>query len=304
MNYCSCFSPGKGSRSGLILFLFLLISACNPRIVSYNYLEEEINYKIKPLRNLGKVLKESSALEHFDNRFWSLNDGGNANAVYSFTQEKRSGIKEIGIHPSVNIDWESLSQDSGYFYIADIGDNLGRRDTLRIYLVSKENLLEGEGSVTDSISVMFSEKIPGSSGKDLSSFDCEAISVIGDSIYLFTKNWSDLTTSLYVIPRKPGTYRVSISSTLDVDFLVTGAGYCADSGDLWLIGYKRFHPVFMVIPDFISQKDRKLSYMRFEYPGHIGMQVEGIVCTGNMNIFFTCEKTFYPARLYKLSRKK
>ena len=47
-------------------------------------------------------------------------------------------------------------------------------------------------------------------------FDCEAVIIIGDFLYLFSKDGIDLRTRRYKIPDKPGTYTVSPISSLTV----------------------------------------------------------------------------------------
>jgi len=293
----------KHIRNCLFCLILPFIHSCSPKITSFNYPDKEPDYRMKKVCRLGKVLKESSALEYFNERFWSVNDSGNENLLYSFEPSKKLNINKTEIYPSINIDWESLAQDENYLYIADVGDNYGRRELLKIYLIPKDSLINGNGFVSDSILVKFNEKDPDPGSLKYSHYDCEAITVIHDSIYLFTKNWIDLHSSVYIIPSQPGYYDITSSSVLKTDLLITGADYCNNSGNLWLSGYKNYRPAFILFADFNAYNSQQQSFLRFDFRKHLGLQVEGITVSPEGRIYFSCEKTCFPARLYELKQK-
>ena len=61
-------------------------------------------------------------------------------------------------------------------------------------------------------------------------YDCEAIVAFKDSIYLFTKDWNQLITKCYVIPKTPsGDFAALLKDSLNVKGLVTDAATIGDS---------------------------------------------------------------------------
>ncbi|MGC9330765.1 MAG: hypothetical protein ACP5DZ_02680, partial [Bacteroidales bacterium] len=68
-------------------------------------------------------------------------------------------------------------------------------------------------------------------------FDCEAIIAKGDSLYLFSKNWGNLKTYLYALPKVPGEYPATLKDSFNVQGLVTGAAIDTVENQITLIGY-------------------------------------------------------------------
>ncbi len=78
------------------------------------------------------------------------------------------------------------------------------RTDLHILRIEKNSLLEGN-PVIDTIWFIYENQ------KDLAAvpsnetdFDCEAMVVSEDSIYLFSKQWDSLGTGFYQLPKTPG----------------------------------------------------------------------------------------------------
>src|SRR5690606_24654166 len=120
------------------------------------------------------------------------------------------------------------AQDSSYVYIGDFGNNHhGSRTDLHILKIAKDSLTAGN-PVPEFIGFTYSDQILGESDSDKTDFDCEAMIISGDSIYLFTKQWSSKRTSLYALPKTPGRHVAQFKTTHDVDGLITGATYMED----------------------------------------------------------------------------
>lgn len=286
--------------SGVLSFL----TSCNPRISGYIPEGFPKSYHLKTLRPLGKELKESSGLCYFDKHFWSINDSGSENLIYSFGSAKKDTIQKTRITGANNHDWESLDDDSLFIYIADVGDNFGNRNALYIYRVLKTQIKNAVEISCDTIQLNLPEKSVNPLSTSWSSYDCEAISLINDSIYLFTKNWNDFTTSIYVVPSIPGNYSVPERSVARVNMLVTGADYNECSGMLFLIGYMKYKPVMLIYSSSNFGYLKEKPFTRIDFPARFGTQTEAVSAFCNGDIFISSERTIYPARLFQLIPKE
>jgi hypothetical protein len=76
-------------------------------------------------------------------------------------------------------------------------------------------------------------------------FDCEAFIVSSDSIYLFTKQWLNQQSTIYVLPKIPGTYSAQLKATIPVNGLITGANYQEEKRLITLIGYSSLLQPFL-----------------------------------------------------------
>ncbi len=281
-----------------------LLTSCNPRISGYISSDTPRVYNIKPILHLGPELKESSGLCHFDSKFWTINDGGGENLIYSFGIRKKDSSSNFRIENAVNHDWESLDDDSLFVYIADVGDNFGTRDSIFVYRILKTDITGILQIPCDIIRLSIPEKQVNPKSSSWSSHDCEAIALIDDSIYLFTKNWIDFTTSVYVIPAVPGSYSPSVRSVARVNMLVTGADFDSCSGKLYLIGYMKYKPVIIVFPSSYSGYLADKPFTRIRFPARFGTQTEAISVSCRGEVFITSERSIYPARLFKVSSKE
>jgi len=188
---------------------------------------------------LSNDLEETSGLIYYNEGLWTINDSGNDAALYKLDTTTGVIFLEVSINDAVNVDWESLAQDEEHIYIGDFGNNSGNRTDLGIYIVSKNDLPEsGYGSVSSNHITFTYPDYPGRINKrGENNFDCEAMIAIGDSLYLFSKNWEDQKTKLYRFPKDAGDYEAELLTTFNTDGLVTGADYNIESGEVTLIGY-------------------------------------------------------------------
>ena len=79
------------------------------------------------------MLSETSGLFCANDHVLSINDSGNAPAVFKVSYSGK--LKQTITLPIINNDWEAVSADSNYFYVADIGNNKGQREQVAVYKV-------------------------------------------------------------------------------------------------------------------------------------------------------------------------
>ncbi len=185
---------------------------------------------------IDKEITESSGLIFFDNGLWTLNDGGNPPFLYKIDTHSGKILRQVFISNALNNDWEALTQDEDWVYIGDFGNNFGKRRDLQILKVSKKDMVK-DTVQAEVIQFSYSNQRDFQLPMNGHNFDCEAFCAIGDSLYLFSKNWADHKTCVYALPKYPGKYMISPVDSFNSEGLITDADYDEDTRTLVLIGY-------------------------------------------------------------------
>lgn len=238
---------------------------------------------------LPSVVSESSGIIMWNNKIWTHNDDTDIN-IYGLDTNDINNYTAFPLTSCVNIDWEEISQDSAYIYMGDFGNNVsGNRTNLKILRVDKASLLLNS-PVIDSINFSYSTQTDFTpTGSNNTDFDCEAFVVSTDSIYLFSKDWVSNKSTIYALPKTPGTYYADSISTYDAQGLITGASYLEDKHQLVISGYSNLLQPFIVLlydfhnHDFFSGNKRKV-LLNLSFT-----QVEGIATEDGVNYFISNE---------------
>ncbi len=181
------------------IFLAFVVLAC-----------QQDSGSITTLYSLPKKLKEVSGIIYSQktNVLWTLEDSGNANAIYGLNAENGSLEKTITIENTQNIDWEDITKDSeGNLYIGDFGNNDNDRQDLCIYKIDKNTLDKENTTPAYKISFAYPEQKEFPPKKRALFYDVEGFFEFQNSFYLFTKNRSkgfDGTAFLYKVPNAAG----------------------------------------------------------------------------------------------------
>ncbi len=279
----------------LLLTLFAL--CCTFVAVSQNVFKETI-YKpklkrscIKPTYSveLDEHIPEGSGLVIWNGLLWTHNDSGKPTLFALDTIEGKI-VSQYDLPNVKNTDWEELSQDSTYFYLGDFGNNLGKREELQIIRIEKSSLLQNNPSI-DFIRFTWPETRTKGKNQKIN-FNCEAMIIMGDSIFLFTKERKyGRRSRVFSLPSKPGNYTAQYKSTLKTNILITGANYNENQRKLVLCGYNlKLRPFLLIFPDvngtdFFQKQAKKIrvrKYMR---------QVEGIASYDG-NRYFIINENF------------
>lgn len=240
---------------------------------------------------LDNIISETSGLILWNNSVWTHNDSGGETNIYALDTLDGNITQTVTLPGTYNYDWEEISQDDDFIYIGDFGNNVnGIRNDLKILRISKSSILINT-PVIDSINFSYSNQtILLAEAANITDFDCEAFIVSSDSIYLFTKQWTSGKTSIYVLPKTPGTYVANLKATLDVQGLITGAVYLESKKLVALCGYSKTLKPFVYLlydftnTDFFSGNKRKLV---LPLPYH---QVEGITTSNGLKFYVSNEK--------------
>ncbi len=255
---------------------------------------------------LPDELKETSGLFFWQNSFWTNNDSEDKN-IYSL-QNNGAVIKKIELQQLTNIDWEDISQDDKYIYIGDFGNNNGSRKDLKIYRINKEQLINNN-LVFETINYSYSNQTDFSiQSSQITNFDCEAMIVKQDSIFLFTKQWSSNKTAVYSLSKNAGSQTANLKFTYNIKGLVTGATYNETNNSVVLCGYSKYlQPFVCVLSNFENNNffSGKVEKVKLWLPFR---QVEAITI-GNDNYYYLTNEYFKKVistkqKLYKFDLSK
>jgi hypothetical protein len=238
---------------------------------------------------LPTQMKGTSGLIWMNNKLWTQNNFSDIN-LYAFDPAQVNSFQTLSLTGTVNIDWEEMTQDGEYLYIGDFGNNVnGNRTNLQILRIKKTTLFQASLQI-DTIKFSYITQTNFTpTGANKTNYDCEAFVVTQDSIYLFTKEWLTNKTSLYRLPKTPGTYSASLVTVLDVQGLITGAMLLESKRLLVLCGYNStLQPFVYLLYDysgarFFEGNKRKLNLnLAFH-------QVEAITTQDGLNYHITNE---------------
>lgn len=216
---------------------------------TYNTTNYTPPVKVDPINTL---LIESSGVQMAGNFLWSFNDGGGAAAIYRIDTVTNALLQTVNLSGASNVDWEDIAFDGTYFYIGDFGNNAnGARTDLKIYkfpfsdipdYTTNANATVPAGDIQIiNFSYADQSQPPVASSANNTKYDCEAMTIDGGVIHLFTKNWINLTSTHYSINTTlPGTYILNPIETLNTGFLVTAADKAPGQSTIALLGYQNF----------------------------------------------------------------
>ncbi len=279
-----------------------IVSSCSYRFYSTGC-EKPVPGNLIKYSNIDSSLAETSGLLYLDGDIWTFNDSGGEAALYCFDRGSGSVIRKTIISNATNTDWEDIAMDDSYIYVADVGNNFATRDTLIIYRIQKSGLLSGDPTLNHNgiISLSFDEVVVRNS-RGYSSHDCEALFAHGDSLYLFSKNWVDESTSVYVIPSMPGHYHVKHRYRYEARILVTGADLFPGKNQVALVGYRNYLPIVITYGYGDDPGQIECGGKARIYPLRGGRQVEGICFDPEGGIYISSERSLQKQTLFKLGR--
>lgn len=242
---------------------------------------------------LPETINETSGLLFINNKIVTHNDSGGAANLYEVDNVSGFITRTIVINNAINIDWEDIAEDETHIYIADIGNNNGNRTNLTIYKILKTDYISSNNVTAEIIRYSYSDQTNFSSQPNNNNFDSEAISIYQGNIIIFTKNWVDLRTNVYTIPKTPGNHSAIRTSTFNVNGLITGASYNKQKNSFMLTGYDTGLEPFLVYIGWNRNPGNNIfngGAIKTILTLGAGSQVEGVVHTGNQNYYISREK--------------
>ncbi|MFP2769976.1 hypothetical protein [Oceanisphaera sp. KMM 10153] len=196
--------------------------------------------ELVPVADFPARLAETSGLARWQQGFVSHNDSGNDAELFVL-----DGEGSVTAHQSIaagNRDWEDIAVRGKILYLADTGNNGGRRQDLNILPLTAEST---HFTALAPIPVRYAEQHNVQPPLYQHNFDAEALTWVEDELWLLTKRWLDQQTDIYRLPPVSGetgplvAQPLTAQQRLNTDMLVTGADYDANTQTLLLVGYSR-----------------------------------------------------------------
>ncbi|HZF99557.1 MAG TPA: hypothetical protein VEY71_01070 [Chitinophagales bacterium] len=222
---------------------------------------------LKPVRVafLDAAVHETSGLVFIDSTLWTINDSQNTPTLF---RVNANGLVEdsVLVYDASNTDWEDLSSDSLFVYIADVGNNLQVRGGFSVHAISRRDFASRDSSI-GSRSISFG-RLPDQPAVfpkvGRRNFDVEAVFVKGGHLYFISKNIKACGKSygkLYRVPASQGSGGVQLIDSFQFNEPITSADYDAASNRLVATGYLSL----FVFDDFNENNFSNSSPRRFRY---------------------------------------
>jgi hypothetical protein len=138
----------------LIHFAILSLKSSDDRVNQGNASNGDYAPPVQLAQLENRSINESSGIaasRNNSNVFWTHNDSGDEPFIYAFDRQGRD-LGTWRVAGAQAHDWEDIAIGPGpapgrsYLYIADIGDNGGRRDQITVYRVAEPSVVSRDSS--------------------------------------------------------------------------------------------------------------------------------------------------------------
>tara|TARA_B100000989_G_scaffold236138_1_gene182969 strand:+ start:248 stop:1120 length:873 start_codon:yes stop_codon:yes gene_type:complete len=237
---------------------------------------------------LPKVINETSGLEILNEVFITHNDSGGEPRLYFFNLNGEI-INSIKLDKEpfweiYNYDWEDITADEDYIFIADTGNNFGNRNNLNIIKVKTNDL-----SIDGKIDVAYYDQET-FTPRPKHKYDAEALFLIEDKIAVLSKDRRNLLTDLYLIDKESISRQLLESKiTYNVNSLVTGGDFNEELSLLALVSYNPRGTQYLILfKDFSLENLADKEFRKFKIPIK-SAQIEAIKIIDNKTFWVTSE---------------
>ena len=266
-------------------------------LVTFLFLCSSYSQKLTKDISLSKKIDETSGLEIVDGQFITHNDSGGDPKLY-YLDKKGKIVFERTLEGVKNNDWEDITKDDQFIYVANMGNNFDTRKNLSIV----KTPIDSSSSEAELIEFNYPEQVKFTTAYNQSQYDAEALISIDDYLIILTKNKLKKITEIYALPKIAGKYEAKKIGSLNTQSIITGGDYDPDTKLLALTGTLIFNEYYILKIenfDLESKKDYKIDM--YEIP--IGKtQVEAIKIIDSNTFWITSEdeKSSSSARLMKI----
>lgn len=287
----------------LISLLLLTITSCAhlPKQSS------DEHFTFEKINELPISINESSGLIVIDGHLITHNDSGNMPMLY---QLDTTGIitDYVKYRYLSNHDWEAITMSDRAIHIADIGNNRGDRKDLKIYNIIKPAIWREDIDI-DISTITYAAQTNFKRRNQRHSYDAEAIIVINEVMYLFSKDWINYNTSIYTLPLYQDT-SLNSHQVINTKGLVTDAAY-NNKNTVLLCGYNQSLQPFVAQLNFnddkftlIKKVDLPIEGAQIEAIAYYGKDQHGddiyYLTSEAVNVQLGDDEAKVPGELYKL----
>ena len=258
-------------KTYLLLTILFIISSSFSQVILEEY-------------NLPKLINETSGLEFYKDNLITHNDSGDEPILYYLSTQGKL-LNKRKIENVKNNDWEDITLDDNYLYIADIGNNYDTRDNLSIIKVPLDININTSSQIKFNYPEQKSFKY-----RKLSMFDAEGLISIDDYLLIFTKNRAKKITEIYRLPNTPGNYNAIKIGSLNTESIITAADFDKSSNLLALTSTISFNEYYLLIIDnFLIEEKDDYNIKMYKIP--VGKtQIEGIKIINSTTFWLTSEQ--------------
>jgi len=266
-------------------------------IITFLFLCTSYSQKLTKDISLSKKIDETSGLEILDGQFITHNDSGGDPKLY-YLDKKGKIVFERTLEGVKNNDWEDITKDDQFIYVANMGNNFDTRKNLSIV----KTPIDPSSSEAELIEFNYPEQVKFTTAYSQSQYDAEALITIDDYLIILTKNKLKKITEIYALPKIAGKYEAKKIGSLNTQSIITGGDYDPDTKLLALTGTLFFNEYYILkIEDFNLEVKKDYKIDMYEIP--IGKtQVEAIKIIDSNTFWITSEdeKSSSSARLMKI----
>jgi hypothetical protein len=131
---------------------------------------------------------------------WWHGDSGTPARLYA-TRLDGTPLATYDVEGVANVDWEDLALDGeGRLWISDTGNNANERRDLRLMRVAEPAPDGPGGALTPELVIGVRYPDQTEFPPEARNFDAEALAILGDRPYLFSKHRADTKTTVYRLP--------------------------------------------------------------------------------------------------------
>ncbi|SHI55937.1 hypothetical protein SAMN04488096_102362 [Mesonia phycicola] len=273
-------------------------------ILSFIFLARGFGEGLPMQTTLDSSVNESSGLLMIDGKLITHNDSDETPELFEINKKTGAVERSVYVKNVKNNDWEDIAADKDYIYIGDFGNNLGNRENLMVYKISKKEYhnTENDTVVAEKIEFNYATQTNYNTARYSSNFDAEALISYKDNLYIFTKNWDDKNTDIYKLSKEPGNYTAEKIDTIETNGLITGAEYDEKNDRVLLVGSGIPTPFLIELKNFSNGKFSNGKFLKHDLEPQLGasIQIEGITMTENNACYLSAEKSITGASaLYK-----
>jgi hypothetical protein len=268
--------------------IFLSVISCKTHTNRVSKISKQTDLEFQLIKNLDADLTETSGLEYYNNLIITHNDSGDQPTLYFLDQ--KGNLLYSKTYKNMNaVDWEDITKDDTYLYIADTGNNHGNRKDLSIYKIALKDL-DNEDALVEKLHLSYPDQKSFEKGDQDHPYDAESLVAIEKDLYLFSKDWKDQTTVIYKINKNQKDQTAQKVSSYNIKGLVTGATFNGGNTVL-LCGYNSSLTPFVFK---IHYENGTFEFLEKKEIGvYGGAQVEAISYLTTKNnkevYYFSCE---------------
>ena len=256
----------------LIIVIAIATYSCKTHKQEVNLESKHKGVTIKHVKDLAPIITETSGLEYYQNQIITHNDSGDSPTLY-FLDTLGNVLYNKTYKNMSAIDWEDVTKDDEYLYIADLGNNYGDRKDLTIFKIALVDL-HNENAQVYQLNINYPNQQSFERGEQNHPYDAESIVAVEENLYVFSKDWKDQTTIIYKIDKNKTKQTAQIITSNNIKGLVTGATYNG-SNTITVCGYNSDLTPFIYKINF---DDGKFNFItKEELPITGGAQIEGII---------------------------